>query len=112
LLITCDNEAEIARIKAQQMTIREAIADRYQLTTPPNLAFAVGVAYNKPKVNKKPDAGNADSPPDLTSPPVSDSTSSFDSNSTAPPSPNNEPPPPDDEWAAFGQQSIDSDSPW
>ncbi|MCL2204109.1 MAG: DNA polymerase III subunit gamma/tau [Defluviitaleaceae bacterium] len=84
LLITCDNEVAKERIKSHQMTIREAIADRYQLTTPPNLAFSVGVAYNEPKA--APSAPSPFPPEDM--------------------------PPPLEDWDAFGQQSIGEDSPW
>jgi DNA polymerase-3 subunit gamma/tau len=91
LLITCDNEAEIERIKAHQMTIREAIADRYQLTTPPNLTFAVGSAYTKPT------SVRFEQKLENTQPPM--------------PPPESEPTPEED-WAAFGQPSAVDDSPW
>ncbi|MCL2499941.1 MAG: DNA polymerase III subunit gamma/tau [Defluviitaleaceae bacterium] len=89
LLITCNNNIMVEQIKKHQMTIREALAERYMLTTPPNLAFTVGVAYNKPtssQIETKLD--------EVLTMPIENEA------------------PPDDDWAAFGQQSVDGDSPW
>ncbi|MCL2285622.1 MAG: DNA polymerase III subunit gamma/tau [Firmicutes bacterium] len=39
-------------IKPKEGAIREAIAEKFSLSTPPNLAFIVREGYNKPKVQK------------------------------------------------------------
>ncbi|MCL2217672.1 MAG: DNA polymerase III subunit gamma/tau [Defluviitaleaceae bacterium] len=47
LKIICDNDATITLIKSKQTIVREALADCFNLTTPPNLAFEVREGYNK-----------------------------------------------------------------
>jgi len=51
LEIICDNESEakILKDKNRPMMIREALAERFNLSTPPNLAFIVRESYNIPK---------------------------------------------------------------
>jgi len=54
LQIVCDNESEVKFLKEKNrpLTIREALAERFNLSTPPNLAFIVSDPYNitaKPK---------------------------------------------------------------
>ncbi|MCL2187646.1 MAG: DNA polymerase III subunit gamma/tau [Defluviitaleaceae bacterium] len=100
LLITCDNEAESGRIKTHQMTIREAIADRYNLSTPPLLAFAVGTAQAPPAKRPAPTAQSAPYPVEDIPPPPEDN------------SPPDDMPVGDDEWAAFGQASLEGESPF
>jgi len=50
LQIICDNEAEAQLLKEKNrpLLLREALAERYNLSTPPNLAFIVQETYNKP----------------------------------------------------------------
>ena len=50
LEIICDNESEakLLKDKNRPIMIREALAERFNLTTPPNLAFVVRENYNKP----------------------------------------------------------------
>jgi len=49
LQIICDNESEVKFLKEKNrpMAIREAMAERFNLSTPPNLAFIVRDNYNK-----------------------------------------------------------------
>ena len=53
--IICDNEAEVQLLKEKNrpMMIREALAEKFNLATPPNLAFIVRENYNK-RVEKPP----------------------------------------------------------
>jgi DNA polymerase-3 subunit gamma/tau len=81
LKIFCDNEASKKLIEGKQAIIREALADFFQLSTPPNLAIEVREAYNKPIAVQK-------NEPPLPEPP-----------------PEKEIEIPDD-WATFGQEMI------
>lgn len=74
LQIICDNESEVKFLKDKNrpLTIREALAERFNLSTPPNLAFIVSDPYNiatKPnstapkKASLSPPLGDAPSPP-------------------------------------------------
>ena len=81
LQIICNNEASVVLIKKQQTSIREAIADKFNLSTPPNLAFVVREAYNKVQTAAKPE-------------PVQSSPT----------------PEPDDDWATFGQPMLDGEA--
>ena len=55
LNIVCDNESEakILKDKNRPLLIREALAERFNLSTPPNLAFIVRESYNE-RVVKQP----------------------------------------------------------
>jgi len=44
--IICDNETSVSLIKGKQSVIREKIADNFNLSTPPNLAFEAREGYN------------------------------------------------------------------
>lgn len=104
LQIVCDNEASIALIKKQQTTIREKIADKYNLSTPPNLAFVVKEAYNK-KAAVKPPPSSSPPPEEMPMQTPPDDWADFGtqvSESTTPAAT-------DDDWAAFGQPMIGSD---
>jgi len=54
LEIICDNESEakILKDKNRPLLIREALAEQFNLSTPPNLAFIVREAYNKSATNE------------------------------------------------------------
>jgi len=60
LKIIGSNGATITLIKGKQSVIREAIADYFNLSTPPNLAFEVREAYNKGATAAATAAGNTD----------------------------------------------------
>jgi len=49
LQIVCDNESEVKFLKEKNrpLAIREALAEKFNLSTPPNLAFIVRDTYNK-----------------------------------------------------------------
>ncbi|MCL2377778.1 MAG: DNA polymerase III subunit gamma/tau [Defluviitaleaceae bacterium] len=49
LQIICDNESEVKFLKDKNrpLAIREALAEKFNLSTPPNLAFIVRDTYNK-----------------------------------------------------------------
>jgi len=57
LEIIISNEATRNILKPKEASIREAIAEKFGLSTPPNLAFVVREGYNKPKV-QQPEARN------------------------------------------------------
>ena len=98
LQIICDNEASATLIKKQQTTIREAMADKFNLTTPPNLAFVVREAYNKVETEK----------PVIAETPIQVPPSDWaDFGQLV----DNVPPPSqsDDDWANFGQPMLDGD---
>ena len=52
LEIIISNEATRNILKPKEASIREAIAEKFGLSTPPNLAFVVREGYNKPKVQQ------------------------------------------------------------
>jgi len=52
LEIIISNEATRNILKPKETSIREAIAEKFGLSTPPNLAFVVREGYNKPKVQQ------------------------------------------------------------
>jgi len=57
LEIIINNETMRSILKPKEASIREAIAEKFNLSTPPNLAFVVREGYNKPKV-QQPEARN------------------------------------------------------
>ncbi|MCL2363599.1 MAG: DNA polymerase III subunit gamma/tau [Defluviitaleaceae bacterium] len=111
LLITSDSEAINERVKAHQMTIRETLADRYDLATPPNLAFAISTQPIRPPQKQPP---NPSAPRDVTqqsapsAPPTNKAPFNEAHNDSGFPTP----PPEEDDWAAFGQAEVDDDAPW
>jgi len=74
LEIICDNESEakILKDKNRPMMIREALAENFNLSTPPNLAFIVKESYNKPKastpLSQEPTTNTPLPPPELQPP--------------------------------------------
>ena len=65
LEVIVSTEAMRSILKPKEATIREIIAEKFGLSTPPNLAFVVREGYNKPKV-KPPEVKNRFEPrPDL-----------------------------------------------
>lgn len=103
LLITGDSEAGINLIKSHQMVIREALADRYNLDTPPNLLFTVGTA--KPTPKPLPPAAK----PPAVKPPAPPAFTQMEADAPFP-----DPPPPDDsdDWGSIGQLEIGGDVPF
>ncbi|MCL2571199.1 MAG: DNA polymerase III subunit gamma/tau [Defluviitaleaceae bacterium] len=71
LNIVCDNESEakILKDKNRPLLIREALAERFNLSTPPNLAFIVRETYNE-RVVKKPLQFTASAQPIVEAPPT------------------------------------------
>jgi len=71
LQIICDNESEakILKDKNRPLMIREALAERFNLSTPPNLAFIVKETYNKPAAKTSVPASPA-TPPISATPPT------------------------------------------
>ncbi|MCL2527730.1 MAG: DNA polymerase III subunit gamma/tau [Defluviitaleaceae bacterium] len=71
LEIICDNEAEakILKDKNRPLAIRETLAERFNLSTPPNLAFIVRETYNKEAPKTQPAKAPTQEPPPAASPP-------------------------------------------
>jgi len=95
-------------LKPKEGTIREAIAENFRLSTPPNLAIIVREGYNKPKTptiipkrqapEREPEQQEIEIPePEPTPEPVQE------------PEPKKEEPPIDPEWAAIGTPVEDQD---
>ncbi|MCL2372897.1 MAG: DNA polymerase III subunit gamma/tau [Defluviitaleaceae bacterium] len=108
LQIICNNDASLQLIKKQQTNIREAIAEKFNLSTPPNLAFVVDEAYNdKPKNLSKAAAFANPAPPPAAAPasappPEMPPLDWQETAETAPPA--------TDDWAAFGQPMMDDEA--
>jgi len=105
LQIICDNEASSALIKKQQGKIREAIADKFNLNTPPNLAFVVRTTYNK---GETVDEWKQNPPPAAEEPVQAPPGDWADFGTPVEAAPKQQAQNNDD-WASFGQPMLDGD---
>jgi len=125
LEIIISNEAARNILKPKEASIREAIAEKFGLSTPPNLAFVVREGYNKPKV-QQPEARNRfeprpepeqqtiptdwvtpSEPEQIPAPPeteaISDQWASIDEPATTPP---------EDNWDSIAEAEPDDGDSW
>ena len=100
LEIIISSEAMRNILKPKEGAIREAIAEKFALSTPPNLAFIVREGYNKPKA-QKPEVKNRFEP----MPEPEQQTIPADWLNPLPPTETAEPeqPPTDDNWATMDE---------
>jgi len=105
LQIICDNESEVKFLKdkSRPLAIREALAERFNLSTPPNLAFIVRDTYNK-GVAKINNSTFQDTPPQYTKNEIPPNTP-FDSPFEAQPEALAEVNLEQMDWSDFGQET-------
>jgi len=114
LQIICDNESEVKFLKEKNrpLAIREALAEKFNLSTPPNLAFIVGDPYNKgvAKTNK---VAFPETPPQYSKneiPPDAPFDPSYEAQFQAPPQAMEEVTLEQMDWSDFGQESGTDDA--
>ncbi|MCL2839962.1 MAG: DNA polymerase III subunit gamma/tau [Defluviitaleaceae bacterium] len=103
LKIISDNETTITLIKGKQSIIRETLAEIFNLSTPPNLAFEAREGYNKGSVTMSSQKDE--------SRPMQHEQSKIQPTGTPLTSPTKAQSPPND-WADFGQATMMNDEEW